>query len=133
MKKINIVRISEFGATFGVLLDDRIPLCLTLERIWMNNERGVSCIPDGAYVCKRVDSPKFGDTFEVMDVPGRDEILFHWGNLVIHSHGCIILGEEYGLLGNQRGVLSSHRAFDEFMGRLKGQDSFDLDIFPIIL
>ena len=133
MRKLNLVRVSEFGATFGVLLDDRIPLCLTLERIWMSNERGVSCIPDGAYVCKRVISPKFGETFEVMDVPGRTDILFHRGNLSDDSHGCIILGEEYGLLGNQRGVLSSHRAFAEFMRRMEGQDSFDLDIFPIIL
>jgi hypothetical protein len=133
MRKYNLVRISEFGATFGVLLDDRIPLCLTLERIWMSNERGVSCIPDGAYVCKRVDSPKFGVTFEVMDVPGRTDILFHRGNLSDDSHGCIVLGEEFGLLGNQRGILGSQKAFAEFLGRLKGQDTFNLDIWPLVV
>jgi len=29
---------------------------------------------------KSFNSPKFGETYMVMDVPGRDRILFHLGN-----------------------------------------------------
>ena len=70
-------------ATFGVLLDDHmVPFAATLEEAWVRNTPNISCIPPGMYTCRRVDSPKFGDTFEVADVPGRSHILFHKGMLV---------------------------------------------------
>ena len=114
--------------TFGVLLDNSFPFCLTLERSWIFNFKGISCIPDGYYTCRRVDSPKFGNTFEVCNVLGRTEILFHVGNIDEDSHGCIILGEQFEPLNSKNAVLSSGKAFKEFLQRTEGIDEFSFCI-----
>ena len=93
-----------------------------------NNKTGISCIPAGAYTCKRVDSPKFGDTFEVIDVDGRSHILFHKGNLDDDSHGCILVGEKYGNLGSNSGILDSGSGYAEFMNLLADDQYFNLTI-----
>jgi len=124
-----LVRISMISdGTFGVLLEENIPFALTVERPWLNNEKGVSCIPGGSYTCRRIDSPKFGNTFEVTNVPGRTEILFHKGNVDDDSHGCIIIGEQFESLGGKVAVLSSAKGFSEFLDRLKNRVFFDLEI-----
>ena len=115
--------------TFGVLLDkDNFPFCLTIERPWKDNKRNVSCIPTGKYKCERVYSPTFGVTFQIMNVKGRSHILFHKGNIMDDSHGCPVLGEEFGFLDGEIAVLSSGRAFSEFKDRLKFIDKFPLEI-----
>lgn len=93
MKTFRLKRISGTPqAVFGALIEDGIPFVVTLEEPWLNNQRGASCIPVGAYVCRRVISPKFGDTFEVTNVPGRSHILFHKGNTTDDTEGCILVG-----------------------------------------
>jgi len=38
-------------------------------------------------------SPHFGVVLpHIMDVPGRSDILIHWGNTVADSHGCVLAG-----------------------------------------
>jgi hypothetical protein len=129
MKHLELVRISGIeDGTFGVLLDDKTPFCLTVERPWLNNKKGESCIPSGEYVCKRVQSPKFGNTFEVRDVPNRTAILFHKGNIMDDSHGCIIVGEQYESLNEKTAVLASGKAMDEFLQRTDDVDEFHLSI-----
>lgn len=77
------------------------PRWVTLEPPWRDNHRWdgvlehVSCIPEGEYKCVEVKSPKFGRTYEVMDVPGRSDILFHAFNKVDETHGCIGVGLSY--------------------------------------
>jgi hypothetical protein len=132
MKILRLIRIAfTKDGTFGVLLDEDVPFCVTTEREWLSNVIGKSCIPDGTYLCQRVDSPKFGNTFQVMNVPGRSEILIHKGNLSSDSKGCIIVGEEFGTLNGRVAVLSSGKAFDEFMSRLKGVVQFKLAITEV--
>lgn len=114
--------------TFGVLITDGIPFALTLEREWKNNQQNVSCIPSGTYVCKRIWSPKFGGTFEVMTVPERSHILFHKGNLEDDSHGCILIGEQYESLNGVPGILASRKGYSEFIGKLKDKNNFQLII-----
>lgn len=129
MRKFKLIRVAYTpDGTFGVLNDDGVPFCLTLEREWNNNERGESCIPTGTYVCRRVQSPRFGDTFEVCDVPGRSHILFHKGNIEDDSHGCVITGEEYGKYKDKIAVLSSGKAYREFKQRTDGINEFELKI-----
>lgn len=131
MKKLTIKRIAEIlDGTFGVLLDEDIPFALTLERRWLNNEKGKSCIPLGIYLCKRIQSPKFGNTFEVAGVLGRDAILFHKGNLDDDSHGCILIGEQFESLKGKIAILASDKGFTEFLQRLEGIDIFNLEIIP---
>tara|TARA_R110000782_G_C14689570_1_gene400987 strand:- start:39 stop:443 length:405 start_codon:yes stop_codon:yes gene_type:complete len=57
-----------------------------------NNEVRKSCIPEGVYRVKKHNSPKFGKTFWVKDVPGRSAILIHPGNYHYHTLGCILVG-----------------------------------------
>ena len=129
MKRYTLKRIaSNTDGTFGVLLDEDIPFCLTVERQWLENRSNVSCVPDGTYICKRGQFTKHGNTFEVMNVPGRSAILFHKGNIDDDSHGCIIVGEQYGYLSEDVAVLSSGSAFTEFLDRLKDVNEFELTI-----
>ena len=129
MKQFKLIRIAYIpDGTFGVLFDENIPFCLTLEREWNDNKKGKSCIPRGKYLCERVQSPKFGVTFEVCNVPERSHILFHKGNIEDDSHGCIILGEMYGELYGKVAVLSSGLAFNEYLKRLWKNENFELEI-----
>ncbi len=129
MKKLTIKRVSFIpDGTFGVLLDEDIPFALTCEKEWLHNQPEISCIPIGTYYCKRVVSPKFGDTFEVANVSGRSAILFHSGNTEDDSLGCILVGEQFGELNGKTAVLSSKAEFAEFLKRLEGEDEFILTI-----
>lgn len=115
------------AATMGVLIgDDELPLALTLERPWRNNARTISCIPSGSYACRRVISPKFGETFEVANVPGRTHILLHKGNTAADTEGCIILGQRFGTLNGQPAVLMSAQGFCSLMDALAGRQEFQL-------
>ena len=82
-----------------MLLDNKNNLIVqlqTLERPWIFNERKVSCIPTGTYLVKRHVSPKFGQCLKVQDVKGRSDILFHSGNVVNDTLGCILVGLSAG-------------------------------------
>src|SRR3990167_11487521 len=119
---------SRADGTFGVLLEGDLPFALTLERQWQNNAVGASCIPLGGYLCGRVNSPKFGKTFEVKAVKGRSAILFHKGNLDDDTHGCILVGERFDLLNGEVGITASADGFGEFTNRTANLDSFTLNI-----
>jgi len=121
--------------TMGVALWNGVPFCLTLERPWLDNKSSISCIPTGTYHCLRCsnspdyafgNSPQFGDTFQVYQVPGRSKILFHKGNIDDDTHGCILLGEQYQPLGDESAILSSKAAFNEFKKLTNGLDEFIL-------
>lgn len=128
--KMRLARTSytEYG-TWGILHDkDDIPFCVTLENPWIDNVPRVSCIPVGLYECQRVDSPKFGDTFEVMNVHGRTHILFHKGNTEFDTLGCIMVGSRFGQLSDVPAILESNPAFNLFKAMQAGQDTFELAI-----
>lgn len=121
--KIRRLTRSHDKPTYGVLLrDDGVPFALTLERPWLSNMKNRSCIPEGRYVAKRHVSPRFGETFWVQDVPGRSEILFHKGNIDDDSHGCILVGEQFGWVKGEDGILASAPGFDEFMRLNEGKE-----------
>jgi hypothetical protein len=130
--KAKLIRLekSEEGI-FGVLRIENQPFCLTLERPWKNNIPNISCVPSDIYLCRRVQSPNFGETFEIEGVPGRSKILFHAGNRIKDSKGCVLLGSEYGELEGEKAVLSSRKAFEKFMKRLFGVDVFALQIVSL--
>lgn len=113
-------------STFGVLLNGTVPFAVTLELAWRDNRPDISCIPNGQYICRWITSPKFGQTFEVMNVKGRENILFHCGNTPPDTHGCLIVGESFEVINGIPGVTSSRKAFDEFMKITEGQDQFML-------
>ena len=127
--ELKLKRVSDNeDATFGVLINGDTPFAVTLEPSWEDNRKGISCIPSGPYSCKRVKSPRFGDTFEILDVEGRTHILFHKGNSERNTQGCVLIAEEFGRLNGKAAVLASGRGFTEFMSILQGIDEFDLII-----
>jgi hypothetical protein len=129
--RLKRIATSEERGTFGVLLDDQEPFCVTLEPPLILQDDGkttpsISCIPAGIYISSRVDSPRFGKTFEVKDVEGghRTHILFHKGNATKDTLGCLLLAEGFGSAGVER----STQGYKEFMGRLKDCEHFVLQI-----
>lgn len=138
MLRLRLVRTSKSSyGTFGVLHYPRagqfVPFVLTLEDPWLANKPFVSCIPAGTYLCKRVRSPKFGNTFEVTKVPGRDLIRIHWGTDQEDTEGCILVGEEFGADEHDLPVIwSSKRGFSEFLQRTKDVDEFELEIIDLV-
>ena len=121
--------------TFGILLNEAAqPFAVTLELPWRDNQRNVSCIPLGTYTARRIKSPKFGDTFQVMDVPGRSEILFHGGNYQVHTRGCIIVAEKFkdinadGVMDVAESIGIPNEGFLELLAILHAENEFTLDI-----
>lgn len=131
---------------FGVLilidqLGKEVLRLWTLEDDWLENVSSISCIPAGSYVCKRDVWHKYGVVvFQITGVPGRDRILFHYGNTEEDVKGCVVVGLDRGavsvkdedLAGNPTrlkwAVIESRKAFDQWMTALKGVDTFDLEI-----
>ena len=105
---------------FGVLMYGSKPFAVTLEPENKNNQKKISCIPEGVYYCQPVNSPKFGWTYEVMDVPNRSHILFHKGNTEKDTEGCILVGESFGELFRKTGILDSNGGFNEFLNKAAG-------------
>ncbi len=131
---MRLVRINyTLNGTFGVMLDGEYPMCLTLENPWKDNEPAVSCIPTGEYEVMPVNSPKFGATWEVVDVAGRTHILFHKGNTHLDTHGCILLGERFGHLSGIPAILNSNGAFQYCMTKWSGYHMFPLSIVDATL
>jgi hypothetical protein len=113
--------------TFGVLRINKQVFCATLEPASLDNARGLA-IPAGQYDCHRVDAPTWGDTFQVLGVPGRTGILFHSGNTADDTRGCILLAQHYGKLCGARAVLNSGKTFKTFMGLMRDVGLFTLTI-----
>lgn len=129
---VRLIRVEESNqGTFGNLLICSQVFCITLECPDRLNERDVSSIPAQQYQCIKIRSPQFGETFEIVDVPNRDHVLFHPANIVKETEGCIILAQYFGKLYGNRAVLNSGRTFKEFMRIMKDVDIFNLTIKEI--
>jgi hypothetical protein len=127
MKTAILRRVVESGAgTFGVLIIDGLPCCVTLEHPWQHNEQNISCIPPGNYTLKRYESEVHGSTWQIQPVPGRGTILFHGGNTLLDSKGCVIVGSSYGTIGTHYGVRKSRDAMERLRIILG-----DADLIPL--
>jgi hypothetical protein len=83
-------------STIGELYLNGEWLCDTLELPYINNERSISCIPDGQYKV-RLRTAKESSTRNylhllVEDVKDRKYILVHIGNFPKDTRGCILVG-----------------------------------------
>jgi hypothetical protein len=76
--------------TNGKLMSEGKLICKTIELPWKNNEKRVSCIPEGRYFIRKRYSQKFKWHLEVVDVQNRSYILFHPANNALKElNGCI--------------------------------------------
>ena len=76
--------------TNGKLECEGKTICNTIELPWKNNERKVSCVPEGKYFLEKRYSAKFKWHIEVKNVANRSGILFHPANNARQElNGCI--------------------------------------------
>jgi hypothetical protein len=131
---LELVRVSVAPeGAFGVLLQDGVPLGpVTIERSYpvaasMPRSLQFVKIPPGRYRCKRTRFLRGGyDTFEITGVVGHDRLLFHAGNSENDSEGCVLVGQRFGRVGPNPGVLSSRMGFAEFMQFMGRREVFEL-------
>jgi hypothetical protein len=106
-KGINLLIIrdtfSEFS-TLGQLFLNGESFCDTLELPWKDNQKRISCIPEGEYKVRirvaRESASRDYVHLLVQDVPNRDYILFHRGNSAKDTRGCILVGQ-----GSQQNIV----------------------------
>jgi len=68
----------------------------SLERGWKDNEKRISCVPEGTYPLRLEHSKKFKkDLWELYGVPNRSECKFHAANYWRQLNGCIALGNKH--------------------------------------
>lgn len=121
----------EFGVFGRITLPNKT--LYTVEREWNNNQKSISCIPNGEYKCRLAyfNRGKY-QTFEVTNVPDRSNILFHIANFSHELNGCIGLGEEIGVIwtakGPKLGIKHSRRAFEYFYHYMLSLTPFELII-----
>jgi hypothetical protein len=125
---VRVVRYSEtVDGTYGVMEYNGVPLGMTLEP----NDRGNganSRIPPGRYRCRRHNGPKYKNTWEIIEVPGRSAVLFHIGNIEDDSLGCVLLGSSLASVKGKLGVGSSGATFARFMELSEKAEELSLTI-----
>ena len=95
-------------STIGKLYINGECFCDTLENPYINNERNISCIPEGQYKVRlrlaRESATRDYLHLLVQDVPNRDCILVHIGNYPSQTQGCILVGNgrEHNAVNNSR-------------------------------
>ncbi|MDB4028384.1 DUF5675 family protein [Flavobacteriaceae bacterium] len=86
---IELNRMYQEDRTLGTMTMPDGTVLSTLERAWKDNEKNVSCIPEGVYVIERNTTGKY-QYYGVLDVPERTHIEMHLGTKPKHSDGCIL-------------------------------------------
>lgn len=115
------------NGTFGSLIKDNEPWLTTCENPWIGNTRNESCIPPGMYECVRYNSRRHGKTFAITGVINRSGIIFHAGNNIRDTKGCILLGGGFGRVHGLPSVTSSRVAMDRFRAAMD-VDKFYLNV-----
>jgi hypothetical protein len=122
------VAVVEAGA-FGVLMDEKsIPFAVTLERTYKSAAGPWTKLRPGSKMCVSRMYVRGGyRTFEIME-PGHSAILFHRGNVEAHSEGCVLVGDQFAMIGAAAGIGMSTQAFAEFMALAGTVSGFELTI-----
>lgn len=130
---------SDGNGTSGILYLDDKPFCYTTENPWKDNEKSISCIPEGKYKVRFREDPTpltmhyrkkydfFSFHLQVLDVKNRTGIYIHVGNSPKDVQGCIAVGQSAGDIGSNF-VGSSRKAFKKLYSKLKAELSKDLPV-----
>ena len=109
--KINLLLIRDTfteESTVGELFINGERICDTLENPYLDNQRNISCIPEGEYPVRlrlaRESASRDYLHLLIQDVPNRDFILVHRGNFPSQTQGCLLVG-----LGTQQNVVNNSR------------------------
>jgi len=124
MKQLTLIRLSyEKEQTLGYLFDGLKKLACTLELEWADNQKRISCIPEGCYKVVKRTSEKYKEHFHILDVVGRDWILIHHGNFHKDILGCILVGYRHTDIDGDgyRDVTSSRSKMNELVDYLPNE------------
>lgn len=115
-------------------------------------------IPVGIHECVEYPSPTYGKTY-LVKVKGRTWILFHWGNIIADTDGCLLTGRKIGWMKvcascfnrmidvdgafkckkcgkdeavSHRAVLESSNAFKDLKRALGSTKSFTLHVMELV-
>lgn len=99
---------------------DIIHNSVTLELPWRDNAPQVSCIPEGTYAVVSRQSEKFDWHYHVLDVPGREWILFHPGNYTRELRGCILPGTRFKHLDRDKipDIINSRATLNDLLAAI---------------
>jgi hypothetical protein len=126
--KLKLLRIDQsLKATLGWLYVDGRFFCCTLELPDLDNQKQVSCVPEGVYKCVPHSSQKYRDVWRLENVPNREAILIHAGNTTSDILGCILVGTKHGVLRGKPAVLNSRIALNKLRELASGKE-FELTI-----
>ena len=105
----------------GTLSIDGATECFTLELPLQfdgqENIHNKCCIPEGRYEVMKLYSNHFGQMMpHIVNVPGRDHVMFHWGNTAANTDGCILVGQQRN---SDTMIGESLAAFKEFEPKLE--------------
>lgn len=127
MTHVRLKRVSSTDeGTFGVLVINDRPFCVTCEDPWKGNAASMSCIPIGTYKCEKWNGTKYRDVWELRDVPGRSYILIHQGNTIKDTQGCILIGKSFGDIDGVPAILESVATLEKLRKILP--DNFEIEI-----
>jgi hypothetical protein len=128
---VELIRLEEHErhGTLGILRVNKRVYCATLEPPDKLNASNISSIPAQQYTCRPWSTPRYPETWEVCNVPGRSAILFHAGNTEEDTAGCILLGRNHAVLSvDNRGVVNSGNTFQRFLVDMREHSQFHLTI-----
>jgi len=97
--------------TLGVLTNGNFFL-YTLENPWLDNQKNISCIPDGTYNVIPHNGFKHKNVWRLEGVDNRYTILIHKGNFSRNTKGCILIGMGVNVLGYEKMVTHSADAIE---------------------
>jgi hypothetical protein len=85
-----LIRTYDVLGTNGTVYNCEKSICHTIELPWKENQKMISCIPEGRYEIVKRYNTKFKWHFIVMNVPNRSFILIHPANDALKElKGCI--------------------------------------------
>jgi hypothetical protein len=130
---MRIVRGYTDHGTFGKWYDaEAASICHSLEYLWKDNIPYISCVPEGVYQLVEHNSPKYGDTFALLNhaldvgVMKGDALrwgcLIHAANWMIQLQGCIAPGTSLGVLGGKWAVTGSRNARKRIFALIEAGD-----------
>jgi hypothetical protein len=101
MTQIRLKRYYNPDATVGELIvmkGGEVLVLRTLELLYKENLKNISCIPQGDYKLKFNDNKNskfYNNSYIVEGVRDRTDILIHCGNTLSDTKGCILIGCGY--------------------------------------
>jgi len=135
MKHFYLLRTGGETVTIGLLVLDNNFICNILEPPDKNNQRDISCIPTGDYVCTKilkkdttVDIGSSEFTYEIQNIPERDLVKFHIGNYLKDTLGCLLCG----MFAEGDAIYESRKGFKKFTKAAEGDETFLLTIKDVV-